>query len=134
MNALLPVRPSRKAQALAYITEHLRTKGVSPSMNDIATALGVGRTRAKTLVHQLATEKMIERAPGSQRAISVPGLFDQLIAEKLRSQGWIVDEDLTEGGATGPQGHLSLIAVLDHVPTVEALGGEVHDHGNDGIA
>jgi SOS-response transcriptional repressor LexA len=134
MNALVPVRSSRKAEALAYITEHLRTKGHSPSMQDIADALGVGKTRAKTLVHQLATQNMIKRAPGSQRAISVPGLFDQLVAEKLRSEGWIVDEDLTEGRATGPQGHLSLIAILDHVPPVEALGGEVHDHGNDGIA
>lgn len=57
-----------------------------------------------------------------------------MIADKLRSQGWIVDDDMTDGGATGPQSHLSLIAVLDHVPAVEALGGEDHDHGHDGIA
>lgn len=77
MNAPSQIAVSRKAQALAYITNHLRTKGHSPSMNDIALALGVGKTRAKTLVHQLATAKMIDRAPGSQRAISVPGLTGQ---------------------------------------------------------
>ncbi|AOH85740.1 hypothetical protein AWL63_19110 [Sphingomonas panacis] len=103
-------------------------------MLDIAKALGVGKTRAKTLVHQLATEKMIERAPGSQRAISVPGLTEKMIAEKLRSQGWIVDQDVIGSSGTGPQSHLSLIAVLDHVPPVEALGGDDHDYGDDGIA
>lgn len=134
MNAMLPAPPTRRAEALAYITQHLCTKGHSPSMNDIALALGVGLTRAKTLVHQLAAERMIERAPGSQRAISVPGLTEKMIAEKLRAQGWIVDEDLTRNGGTGPQGHLSLIAVLDHAPLAEAPGGRNHDHGDDCIA
>jgi SOS-response transcriptional repressor LexA len=133
MSALLPTWPSRRAEALAFITEHLRKKGHSPSMQDIASALGVGKTRAKTLVHQLATEKMIERTPGSQRAISVPGLFEQLIAEKLRSQGWVVDEDVT-GNSQGPQSHLSLITILDDVPPVNTVGGADDDNGHNDIA
>ncbi|KAK0348704.1 hypothetical protein LTR94_036116, partial [Friedmanniomyces endolithicus] len=85
--------PTRKQQALAAIIAHIRRTGHSPSIGEIAAALGVGLTRAKALVHQLAVDKSIERAAGAQRAISVPGLFEQLVLEKLRADGWVVDRD-----------------------------------------
>ncbi|WP_132910258.1 hypothetical protein [Sphingomonas sp. BK235] len=105
---------------MAFITSYLVRTGHSPSIGDIAAGLGVGRTRAKALVHQLATLKMIDRVPGSQRAISVPGLFEQLVVEKLRQEGWKVDRDIEVEPC--PQEHLSLVAILEHVPAI-AVGG-----------
>jgi SOS-response transcriptional repressor LexA len=105
---------SRKAQALAYISDYLVRNGHSPSIVDIGRALGVSRTRAKALLHQLAVDRMIERAPGAQRAISVPGLKTRIAVEQLREAGWSVDEDIQRAEAF-PQEHLPLVAVIAHV-------------------
>lgn len=108
----------RRAQALAFITTFLMERGYSPSIVEIADGLGVGKTRAKALLHQLAVLKMIERVPGSQRAIRVPGLSEQLVIDKLRADGWTVDRDV-EVLEECPQEHLALVAILEHVPSVE---------------
>jgi LexA DNA binding domain len=108
-----PAMPTRKQQALAAIIAHIRRTGHSPSIGEIAAALGVGLTRAKALVHQLAVDKSIERAAGAQRATSVPGLFEQLVLEKLRADGWVVDRDALD---PCPKGQLPLVAVLEHIP------------------
>ena len=50
----LPVPGSRKAQVLRFIIAYRDEHGVSPSMDEIAAALGVSDTRAKFYVHQLA--------------------------------------------------------------------------------
>lgn len=107
----------RRDQAYAFITTFLIERGYSPSIVEIADGLGVGKTRAKALLHQLAVLKMIERVPGSQRAIRVPGLSEQLVIDKLRADGWKVDRDLEVVQAC-PQEHLALVAILEHVPPV----------------
>ncbi len=120
-------RPTRKDQALAFIAAYLTRTGISPSIGEIAANLGVGPTRAKALVHRLAKERAIERAPGAQRAISIPGLFDQLVIDRLRQDGWTVDRDVMVGAC--PQGHLPLVAILEHIADPDDGG----DHaGSDG--
>lgn len=114
----LPAGASRKAQALAFISAYIVREGRSPAMGEIATALGVSDTRAKALVKKLAVEKMIERAPGAQRAISVPGLLERHLIERMRAMGVVVNEDFTRPDALLPlpQGHLPLVAIIAHIP------------------
>jgi len=121
---------TRKDQAYLWIRAYLERTGHSPSMGDIAIALGVSKTRAKALVHQLAREKMIERAPGAQRGISIPGLFKSLVLKELREQGYVVDRDIE--GEAFPQGHLHIVALLDHIPATVA--GESHVQSIDNEA
>lgn len=119
----------RKAEAYAFISDCLVRNGVSPSIGEIAAALKVSRTRAKALVHQLANDRMIERAPGAQRAISIPGLFEQLVIDRLRSDGWTVDRDVLNAQPC-TQGHLHMVAILEHTPSLVA--GDPHDHLPEG--
>ncbi|WP_081668620.1 hypothetical protein [Sphingomonas phyllosphaerae] len=122
---------SRRDEAFDFIRSYIVQHGHSPSMEDVRVALGVSKTRAKALVHQLATAKMIDRVPGAQRGISIPGLFRQLVLEELRRDGFVVDKDVEIGGPC-PQGHLPLIAILEHVPSIVA--GDHHDQPEHGGA
>jgi SOS-response transcriptional repressor LexA len=119
--AAAPVlRVSRKDQAYHFITDFMKRAGHSPSIVEIARGLDVSRTRAKALVHQLAVAQMIERTPGAQRGIVVPGLSRELALEELRRAGYIIDEEIKEARRLPPfpQGHLPLVAVIEHVPDV----------------
>ncbi|MEG8040484.1 hypothetical protein QP166_14455 [Sphingomonas sp. LR60] len=120
---------SRRDEAYDFIRSYIVRHGHSPSMEDVRIALGVSKTRAKALVHQLATAKMIERVPGAQRGISIPGLFRQLVLDELRRDGYVVDADVVSGGPC-TQGHLPLIAILEHVPGLVA--GDHHDQSEHG--
>ncbi len=122
---------SRRDEAYAFIRTYIVRHGHSPSMEDVRVALGVSKTRAKALVHQLAVAKMIERVPGAQRGISIPGLFRELVLEELRRDGYIVDKDVITGGPC-PQGHLPLVAILEHVPSI--IAGDHHDQSEHGGA
>lgn len=115
---------SRRLEAFDFIRTYIVHHGHSPSMEDVRAALGVSKTRAKALVHQLAVAKMIERVPGAQRGISIPGLVRELVLEELRREGYVVNKDVLTGGPC-PQGHLPLIAILEHVPAIVA--GDRHD-------
>ncbi|MFZ3485300.1 hypothetical protein [Sphingomonas sp. 3-13AW] len=109
---------SRKDQAYQFITDFMKRAGHSPSIVEIARGLDVSRTRAKALVHQLAVDQMIERTPGAQRGIVVPGYARQLALEELRRAGYVIDEEIKEARLPFPQGHLPLVAVIDHVADV----------------
>lgn len=123
-----PQLSGRPAEAYAFICDCL-VRGYSPSIGELAAFLGVSRTRAKALIHYLANKQAIERAPGAQRAISIPGLFDQLVIDKLRQKGWKVDRDIVEVEPC-TQGHLHLIAILEHIPAIVA--GDPHDQSEEG--
>lgn len=125
-----PRLTGRPAEAYAFICDCL-VRGFSPSIGEIAAALQVSRTRAKALVHYLADRQAIERAPGVQRAISIPALFDQLVIDKLRQDGWRVDRGVVDGGPC-TQGHLHLVAIVEHVPPLVA--GDPHDRSEEGAA
>lgn len=122
---------SRRDEAFDFIRGYLVQHGHSPSMEDVRVALGVSKTRAKALVHQLATAKMIDRVPGAQRGISIPGLFRQLVLDELRREGYVIDKDVISEPPC-PQGHLPLIAILEHVPGI--IAGDHHDQSDDGGA
>lgn len=125
-------RPAtRRDEAYAFIRSYIIRNGHSPSMDDVACALGVRKTRAKALVHQLAVKKMIERVPGAQRGITIPGLVRELVLEELRREGYVVNKD-AETGAPCPKGHLPLIAILEHVPAIVA--GDHHEQSGSGGA
>ncbi len=108
----------RKAEVLAFVCEHILSKGSSPSMLQIAAAFGFSRQRAKTLIDDLTELKLIHRAPGSQRAISVPGLQRQALIAALRQRGVVVDDDFDLYGTTWPlpQSNLPLVAIIEHIP------------------
>jgi len=125
-------RPAgRRHEAYVFIRTYIVRHGHSPSMEDVRVALGVSKTRAKALVHQLAVAKMIERVPGAQRGISIPGLARELVLEELRREGYVVNKDVLTGGPC-PQGHLPLIAILEHVSGIVA--GDHHDQSEHGGA
>lgn len=113
---------SKKDQALAFISEYIVRAGRSPTMREIAMSLAVSDTRAKALVKKLAADKMIERAPGSQRAITVPGLMDRHIQQRMREMGgFVINDDFLcpLESLPLPQGHLPLVAIIDHIPATE---------------
>ncbi len=125
-------RPAtRRDEAYLFIRTFIIERGHSPSMDEVAMALGVKKTRAKALVHQLAFRKMIDRVPGAQRGITIPGLVRELVLEELRREGYVVNQDVLTGGPC-PQGHLPLIAILEHVPSIVA--GDHHDQSEHGGA
>lgn len=120
---------TRKEQALNWIRHYIETTGHSPSMGDVALGLGVSISRAKALVHQLTREKRIDRAPGAQRGISIPGLFKQLVLKELREQGYVVDGDIT--ARPYPQEQLQLVALLEHIPATVAGESYVRSIDNE---
>lgn len=122
---------TREQEAYEWIRGYIVRTGQSPSINELMAGIGVGKTRAKALVHRLAVKKMIDRTPGAQRGISIPGLFRELVLAELRRDGYVVDRDVVVGGPC-PQGHLPLIAILEHVPT--NVAGEHHDQSDQGGA
>lgn len=61
----------RRTDALDYIASRIVAGSGSPSFTEIAAALHVSPSRAKSLVSQLVREGAIQRVPGSQRAIAV---------------------------------------------------------------
>lgn len=95
-------------------------------MGEIAIALGVSDTRAKALVKKLAFEKMIERAAGAQRAITVPGLLERQLLARMRAMGVVANEDFNRADRARPlpQGHLPLVVILEHIPDLDA--GDLH--------
>ncbi|WP_230630665.1 hypothetical protein [Sphingomonas sp. Leaf37] len=111
---VLAAQPSRKQQAYEFIKRYILREGRSPAMNEIAMALGVSDTRAKALVRKLSLDQMISRSAGAQRGISIPGLMEQHIAERLRAAGVRMDSDFD--AVPLPQGHLPLVAIIEHVP------------------
>lgn len=130
--AIEAARPtSRRDQAFDFIRAYIVRHGNSPSMEDVRIALGVSKTRAKALVHQLAVAKMIDRVPGAQRGISIPGLFRELVLDELRRDGYVVDKDVVSGMPC-PEGHLPLVAILEHVPSI--IAGEHDDQSEHGGA
>lgn len=112
---VLPVLPRRKQQAFEFIRRYLLSHGRSPTMEDIAIALGVSDTRAKALVKKLAAEKMIVRPPGGQRAITIPGLIEQHLLDRLHALGVVVNQDFLNDD-TFPKGHLPVVAIIEHNP------------------
>ncbi len=116
---VLPALPSRKLQAYEFIKRYILRERRSPTMDEIAIALGVSDTRAKALVRKLSLDKMIVRPAGGQRAITIPGLIEQDLLDRLHGMGVKVNADFLNGAVGAfPKGHLPLVAIIEHVPDV----------------
>ncbi|MEZ0495149.1 hypothetical protein [Sphingomonas sp. IW22] len=110
-------RGTRKEQAFAFICEFIVAQGYSPGMLDIAVGLQVCKTRARQLVEQLTIDGLVQRLPGAQRAIFVPGLARRIAIEQLRKEGFVVDEDVLKIEPPDlPKAQLPLVAIIDHDP------------------
>ena len=56
----------QQAAAFAFITDYLSSHHISPTFEEIACDLGVGRTRARLIVSELIERGVIARAEGAR--------------------------------------------------------------------
>lgn len=139
---LTPAMSSRKLQALAVIRRYIAKWEASPSLGEIAGALGVSRQRALKLVRALEKDGLVTRTPGQRRSLELtaaarPFSRDEVLAE-LAAEGWRVvgpdgtplqgraaarpdattgaaRPDATTGGALTKE-ELTRLPTLDHPP------------------
>ena len=63
-----------QASGLEFITDYVKTRGMSPSFDDVAEGLGMKSRRAvHRLVHQLVDRGVINMAPRRARSITIVG-------------------------------------------------------------
>jgi SOS-response transcriptional repressor LexA len=109
---LTPTMRSRKLQALDFIKRYFAQWGQSPSLDEIAGALGVSKQRAAELVHQLSLDLQIRRVRGKTRGITLIDRSEEIseadVLLRLAGLGWQL-APLTENG-------LPALPVLDHDP------------------
>ena len=82
----------RRYEALAFIIERLVRSGSAPTYEEIGERLSVSKARAQQLVDQLIVDKIIEKVPGTQRALRVRDVSRsrEIVDEFARSLGWSV--------------------------------------------
>lgn len=95
---------------------------VSPTAAEIARHFGFSEARAKQLVKQLIAEGAVARTPGAKRGLRVRDVSDtrHQLQEVMRRLGWCTADPLGSLQPPLPNSQLSLIAVLDHIPGIEA--------------
>lgn len=93
---LSPTMSSRKLIALDFIKRYFARWGHSPTLGEIGAALDVSPKRAHDLVHQLATEKMIEHVAGKARGIRLIEKAEELceadVLARLNRLGWTIGD------------------------------------------
>jgi hypothetical protein len=143
LGRLTPAMSSRKLQARDFIYRYFARWGYSPTLGEIAGELGVSRKYAYDLVHQLATEKMIEVVAGKARGIRLIDRGEELseadVLFRLLGLGWTVGQGdhvlippaapITAGGVTHAvlraltTNGLSGLTVLDFDPDDRGTAG-----------
>lgn len=133
---LTPAMASRKLQALDFITRYLARWGGSPSYDEIAAELGVGKTRARALVRQLQRDGAIARVSGQRRGIELVQGSDRASLAgailELRRRGFRVDEDILSLSPPCTNAPLPVPIALDHIPDIEFDGGDNHGQAEAG--
>ena len=120
---LSPTMVSRKLIALAFIRDYIERTGGSPSLGEIAAAIGTDdRKLAQKAVRALAGDGHIIRQPGP-RGITLPGRVADAVRE-LRKAGYVVDEhilhlDRPGGSSVTTLWHLPLVPPFEDVPLEE---------------
>ncbi|WP_275230908.1 LexA family protein [Novosphingobium album (ex Liu et al. 2023)] len=120
---------SRRLLLLAFVRDYIARWGESPSHGEIASGLGISRTRARQLIKALVRSGQLLHRPGP-RGLSLPAQRDEAV-RRLRDLGWKVDEDLARASPESPAAPCAKTSlpgpiVLDYVPRD---GGA--DGGND---
>lgn len=87
---LTPEMASRKNQVMVFIRLYWDAHGASPSIGEIAAAVGCARSRAQAAVRKLAREGRLHHVPGATRSLMPIERHDAAIA-LLRARGWTVD-------------------------------------------
>ena len=147
---LTPQMASRKLLALDFVKQYFARWGGSPSLDEIAAALGVSKQRASELVRALAEDGQILRTPGARRGLDLPepaqtpSRADLLLM--LSDQGWTLTDDglliAPEADRVEPaaltKAGLTLVPELDHVAPDDTgdgtgAGDEGADGGNGGV-
>lgn len=109
----------RREQLLALIIEGLARDGRSPSVRELARALGISCTRVRQLIDQLVREGRLERRAGAQRGLIVRDVVGgrDLLKNVLRRLGW-ADEQVIDGLGC-PLEQLPRLGALEHLPDVD---------------
>ena len=120
MSGAVPA-PRRRDEALAFIIDRLVKTGIAPSYDEIGRQLRVSKARARFLVEQLITEKVLEKTPGAQRALRVRDVVHAraIAGEFARRLGWIVAAPLGELQPPFPHVHLPMLPEFEHLPEAE---------------
>lgn len=140
---LEPDMRSRKVQALDFIKRYFARWGKSPSLSEIAAALGVSKKRAHGLVRQLSDEEQLRVAAGKSRGITLPDRDEEISEAELllllRKRGFRVagPGDFLPVGAPCPvpgvtEKGLPILPGLDHDPNpAEVVLGRGPGEGPD---
>ena len=103
---LSPTMRSRKLQALTFVKRYFAIWGKSPTLSEIAAALGVSIKRAHELVEQLSDEEQLRRIRGKRRGIELIDRGEEFSEAdallRLRALGWAIDEEVQRVGKTQP--------------------------------
>lgn len=109
--SLSPTMVSRKLAALAFIRDYIEQRGASPSLGEIAQALGVDdRKTAMKAVRALERDGHILRRPGP-RGIMLPDRIAEALRQ-LRQAGFVVNEDILHPGAALSRATLSPLPLV----------------------
>ncbi|HZU65436.1 MAG TPA: hypothetical protein VFF98_17240 [Novosphingobium sp.] len=80
----------RRALVLDFVRGYIGRWGISPSLGEIAAALGTNRTRVQAAIRALAADGLLLRGKGP-RALALPDQRSAALSI-LRQLGWAVDE------------------------------------------
>jgi biotin operon repressor len=115
---------SRKLLALDFVKHFIARWGTSPTLEELASELGVTRQGAWKLVQRLSDERQVDVLKGKSRGIR---LIDQreTMSEadallRLRQMGWAIGQDgrvvFPPGGSRLTEKRLTGLPELDHGP------------------
>lgn len=143
----LPLKPtmcSRKLIALDFVKRYFAEWGASPSLDEIAAALGVSKQRAAELVRMLSADGQLLHTAGKRRGLRLVEYVEQMSQAdallRLRDLGWIV-HNCERSVSRKPGGDRSLtnkalppLPVLDHDPSTDGDGWGFNDEAGAGEA
>lgn len=110
--------PLRREEVLAFIIQCLVKDRVSPTLREIALAVGVEKTRARELVNQLVGIGIVQKTPGAQRNLRIRdvSLARELILQDLNELGVTTAAPMADLQHPRPNVHLPKVLEIRHLP------------------
>lgn len=111
----------RRFEALAFIMQRIVADGCSPSFDEIAIELRVGKTRARELVDELIADGIIDRPIGRQRSFRIRDVTHSrtLLVEVLNRLGWADAVPLGPLEQPCSNEQLPILPPFEHLPDIE---------------